>query len=307
MPVASKREALHSHEPSIVSFISGWAQQGVRTFFASQRILLDLAVRQNANVMHILRQQLSDPHHSPTAILSEVASEGLDNFLEGQNILLDLGKQQNKILTTGVKERIGDCPRRMAAVDLLRRSLDSFIEMQEQFLKIAGKQTHGWIDATKSGKPYQPENLLDLARESMDTFVKTQKEFLEIVAEEASNATGGKRTNGAKKMKKTDLNDIARQATDSLVDAQKKLVDVVGEQMNSSVKTATKTLDLMQPLPLLPLGELTREAVKSYVDAQKALMEVVARPNGHDHSKKTEARMKRPARTARKPVAAATA
>jgi len=307
MPVASKHEAVHSHEPSMISLISGWAQQGVRTFFASQRILLDLAVRQNANVMHILRQQLSDPHHSPTAIFSEVASEGLDNFLAGQKILLSLGKQQNEILMTGVKERIGECPRRIAAVDLLRRSLDTFIDMQEQFLKLAGKQTHSWIDATKSGKPYQPEHLLDLARESMDTFVKTQKEFLDIVAEEASNATGGKRANAAKKTKKTDLSEVARQATDSLIDAQKKLVDVVGEQMNANVKTATRTLDLMQPLPFLPLGELTREAVKSYVDAQKALMEVIARPNGHDRAAKAEGRVKRPVRAARKAPAVATA
>ncbi|HTR25404.1 MAG TPA: hypothetical protein VMI10_15590 [Terriglobales bacterium] len=307
MPVASKHEAVHSHEPSMISLISGWAQQGVRTFFASQRILLDLAVRQNANVMHILRQQLSDPHHSPTAIFGEVASEGLDNFLAGQKVLLDLGKQQNEILMTGVKERIGECPRRIAAVDLLRRSLDTFIDMQGQFLKLAGKQTHSWIDATKSGKPYQPEHLLDLARESMDTFVKTQKEFLDIVAEEASNATGGKRANAAKKTKKTDLSEVARQATDSLIDAQKKLVDVVGEQMNANVKTATRTLDLMQPLPFLPLGELTREAVRSYVDAQKSLMEVIARPNGHDRAAKAEGRMKRPARGARKAPAVATA
>jgi hypothetical protein len=65
-------------------------------------------MRQNANVMQALRQQLTDPHHSPTAILSEVAGEGMTNFIEGQKVLLELGKQQNEILMTGVKERIGD-------------------------------------------------------------------------------------------------------------------------------------------------------------------------------------------------------
>ena len=67
-------------------------------------------MRQNANVMHAVRQQLSDPHHSPTAILSEVAGQGVSNFIEGQKILLDLGQQQNEILLSGVKERVGDWP-----------------------------------------------------------------------------------------------------------------------------------------------------------------------------------------------------
>jgi hypothetical protein len=306
MIAATKHEPIH--EPSVVSILSGWAQQGVRTFFATQRILLDLAMRQNANVMHILRQQLSDPHHSPTTILRDFASEGMESFLEGQKVLLDLGKQQNEILMNGVKERIGDCPRRKAAVDLLHRSVDTFIHMQQEFLKIAGKQTHTWVQAAKAGKPYQPEHLVDLAREGMENFVKTQKQFLDIVAEEIAQATGGKRTNGAKKMKKTELTGLARQATESLIEAQKKLVDLAGEQMNANVKNAGKTLELIKPLPFLPLGDLARDAVRSYVDAQRQLMDVIAKPNGREHAAKTVHHVKRPVRAGnRKAAVAATA
>src|ERR1700721_8670 len=100
----------HAGESSFVSILTGWAQQGVHSFFATQRILLDLAMRQNANVMHTVRQQLSDPNHSPATILSEVAGEGMSNFIEGQKILLELGKQQNEILMMGVQERVGDWP-----------------------------------------------------------------------------------------------------------------------------------------------------------------------------------------------------
>jgi len=309
MAVATRHEPIHPKEPPMISLLSGWAQQGVRTFFATQRILLDLAMRQNANVMQIIRQQLSDPHHSPGAIFSEAASEGMENFIAGQKALLNLGRQQNEILMNGVKERIGDCPRRMAAVDLLRRSVDTFIHMQEEFLKIAGRQSHTWVEAAKAGKPYQPEHLVDLAREGMDTFVKTQKQFLDIIAEETTHATSGKRAEGRRKMKKTELAEVARQATESFIDAQKKLVDVAGQQLNASVQTAGKTLDLLQPLPFLPLGELTREAVKSYVDAQKALMDVIARPsNGHEHAAKSVRRVKRPVRpSGKRPAVAATA
>ena len=307
MPVATKTET-HPRESSFVSILSGWAQQGVQTFFATQRVMLDLAMRQNANVMHAVREQLSDPHHSPSAILSEVAGEGMSNFIEGQKILLELGQQQNEILMTGVKERVGDYPAAQAMADLLRRSVETFIHMQQEFLKIAEKQTHAWVQAAKAGKPYQPEHMVELAREGMDTFVKAQKQFLDVVAAETAKATGAKHANGHKKTKKTELAEMARQTTESFIDAQKKLVDVAGQQMNANVKTAGKTLELLRPFPALQLGEQTREGVKSYVDAQRALMDVIAKPsNGRHEAKhvaKTVHHAKRPVHAKR---AAATA
>jgi hypothetical protein len=296
MPVTTKTETPRAHprESSFVTILSGWAEQGVQSFFATQRILLDLAMRQNANVMHALRQQLTDPHHSPTALLSEVAGEGMTNFIEGQKVLLDLGKRQHELLMTGVEERIGDSPAAHAMTDLLRRSVETFIHMQEEFLKIAGKQTHTWVEAAKAGKPFRGEPLMDLAREGMENFVKAQKHFLDVIVEETAKATGSKKSNGAvRKVKKTELPELARQATESFMDAQKKLVDLAGRQMNANVKTATKSIELLRPFPFVPLAELTREGVKSYVDAQKALMDVVAKPPAAKPPHKGERRSKK--------------
>jgi hypothetical protein len=296
---AVKHESSRAHpkESSVLSLLSGWAQQGAQTMFATQRILIDLAMRQNATVMHAIKQQLSDSQHSPTAILSEIAEEGMTNFLDGQKILLNLGKEQTKLLMTGVKERVGDSQRSQALIDLLRRSVNSFIEMQEEFLTIANKQTHSWVDAAKAGKPYQPEQLIDLAREGMESFVKAQKEFLDIVSEETAKATGDKHSNSAKKMRPTELSELARNSTDAFIEAQKRLVDVAGRQVNANVKTTGKAMELLQPFPFLPLNELTREVVKSYVEAQKALMDaVIKRPDGG----KTAETARRPARRATK-------
>ena len=297
----------HPKESSFVSILSGWAQQGVQTFFTTQRILLDLAMKQNANVLHAVRQQLSDPHHSPTALLSEVAGEGVSNFIEGQKILLDLGQQQNELLLNGVKERVPDWPAAHAVTDLLRRSLDAYITMQQEFLKIAGKQTHTWVEATKHGKPYHGEQLKELAREGMENFVKAQKQFLDAVAEETAKATSGKHTNGAGK-KKTELAELARQATEAFIDAQKKLADVAGQQLNSSLKNAGKAAELFTPFPFLPLRELTREGVKSYVDAQKQLMDVLMKSaNTLKLKGKTEHHAKRPVAAKKHKVTAAAA
>lgn len=304
---AVKHETTHPRDSSVISLLSGWAQQGAQTMFATQRILIDLALRQNASVMHAIRQQLSDPLHSPTALLSEVAGEGIHTFIEGQKVLLDLGKEQNELLMEGVKERVGDCPRRQAMVDLLRRSVDTFIHMQEEYLKIVSKQTHTWLESAKAGKPYQPEPLVGLAREGMENFVKAQKQFLDVVSEETSKAVGGKSTNGAKrKIKQTELADLARKSTESFVEAQKRLMDVAGHQINASMKNANKTLELMRPFPFIPVSDLTREAVKSYVEAQKALMEVMVKTAGGPQANgKAEHHVRKPAKKARAAAAAA--
>jgi hypothetical protein len=307
MAVATKHESTHPNSSSMVSLLSGWAQQGVQTLFATQRILIDLAMRQNASVMHAVRQQLDDPHHSPTVILSEIAGEGMTNFLEGQKVLLDLGRQQNELLLNGVKERVGDCPRRQAMVDLLRRSVDTFVHLQEEYLKIASKQTHTWVESAKAGKPYQPEQWMNSAREGMETFVKAQKQYLDVIAEEMGKVADGKPINGAgKKMKHTELSQLARKATESFFDAQKQLVDVAGRQANANVKGAGKTLELLKPFPFLPLNELTREAVKSYVDAQKALMEVMVKaPNGAKPAAKAQHHPRKASRKAKAATAVA--
>jgi hypothetical protein len=254
-------------------------------------------MRQNASLMHSLRQQLSDPQHSPTAIVSEVTAEAITNFIAGQKILLELGHEQNELLMTGMKERAGDWPAAEAITDLLRRSLETFISMQQELLKTAGQQTHSWVEATKNGKPYRVDHLVELAQESMETFVKAQKQFMDVIAEETAKAVSGKHANSAHK--RTELSQLARKATESFIEAQKKMVDVAGRQMNAGVKTAGKTLELFRPFPFLPLADLTREGVKSYVDAQKELMAVMAKPAGERKAThKVEHRAKRPAKKA---------
>jgi len=296
----------HSREPSFVSLLSSWAQQGVQSFFTTQRVLLDLAMRQNAGAMHSVRQQLSDPEHSPTAILGEVAGEGVTNFIEGQKVLLELGLRQHELLMAGVKERIGEQRAAQAIADLLRRSVETFIHMQQEFLKIAGKQTHTWVEAAKSGKPYQPRVLAELVREGMENFVNAQKKFMDVVADETAKATGSKHGNGFKKIKKTELAALARQATESFIEARRKLVDLAEQQMNANVKTAGKAVELLRPFPFMPLAELTREGVKSYVDTQKALMDAMVKPAGeHKAAGKIKHRAKATHRATKKHAAAA--
>lgn len=190
----------------------------------------------------------------PVAILSEVAGEGMTNFIEAQKVLLNLGKQQNKILMTGVKERIGQQPAAHAVAELLRRSVETFIRMQEEFLKIAAEQTESWAEAARAGKPLRGgAHLAVLAREGFQNFTRAQMEFLDVVAEETAKITGGKRT-AIKKIKRTEFVKLANEATASFVDAQKKLVNIAGQQMNANLKTAAKAVEFLRTFPIPFVG-----------------------------------------------------
>ncbi len=269
----------HPRESSFLSLMSGWAQQGVQSYFATQRILVDLAMRQNSSVVHALKDRLSDPHHSPSALVAELAGDGITNLLEAQKVLLELGRQQHDIVMAGVKERTGGSSTATTMANLLRHSVDTVIEMQQEFLKIAGKQTHTWIEGVKTGKAPKGSALVDLAREAVENFIHAEKRFLDGVAEEATRATKNKPTDRVeKKAKKTELAELGRRATESFIEAQKRLVDVAGRQMNANLKTASRTAEILKPLPVVPLSDWTRAGVQSFVDAQKALMDAVTKP-----------------------------
>lgn len=298
MREAARSETVrHPRESSFISLLSGWAQQGVQSYFATQRILLDLAMRQNASVIHAVRDRLSDPRHSPAGILTEVASEGVSNLVHAQQVLADLVQRQNEIVMSGLKERVGGPTVAFAAIDLLRRTVDNAIDMQKEFLKSASKQNHAWIEAVKEGKLPKADSMIDFAREAMETFVEAEKKFLDVVAEEATKATSPRHEATARKQKKTELAELARQATEAFVDAQKKLFDVAGRQVNTNLKAASRAMDIAGPLPLMPISDLTRDGVKTFVDAQRALMEAVTKT--HADAKHVKAHRGRKVRTAK--------
>lgn len=296
----------HTPESSFFSLLSGWVQQGVESFFATQRILLDLAVRQNSGTMKILREQLTDSRFSPVSILTELAGEGTANFIDAQRVLLDMVQQENEIITGGVKERVGGFKMASAMTDLIRRSVDTFVEMQQEYLTLVSKQAQNWLEPAK-GTQRDIQSLVAFSREAMGNFVSAQKKFLDVIAEETANATGGKEDH-AKPSKKTELYKLACSASESFYDAQKKLLELASRQMNVNLKSISRTADMITPIRLAPVADLTNESVKTFVSAEKALIDSIVKPRDGAKAKakpKPEHRAKRPA-VARKAAPAQT-
>jgi hypothetical protein len=309
MPRNGKTESstIHAGDSSFISLLSGWVQQGVENFFATQRILVDLAMSQNANVMNMVRGRFADPDFCPAAVASEFAGEALTNFIEGQKLLLTLAQREHEILTDAVKARVTGSTAAVAITELAQRGFNTFVEMQQDFLKLAGKQSHAWLTSVKAGKPFDTGNLVEMAREAMDHFVHTQKKFLDMVAEETTRATSGKEP--TKKIKKTEMAELAKEATDAFIEAQKKLIDVAGQQVNATMRMAGRAVNTVAPLPFIPIPDLTREGVKNFVTAEKALIDTVMHRPETKHTMKTTAHRarKRPVRTIKMEAAHATA
>jgi hypothetical protein len=306
MPKVVKPAATtHTRPSSFLSLLTGWMQQGVESFFATQRILVDVAMRQNTMALKSLQEAFSDPEHSPVAILTELAVEGTSSFMEAQRILLNLVQQENALAMNAVKERVSGSTRAMAMTDMLRRSIDTFLGMQHEFLKTTSKQTTAWLEDLRHGKGYQATRLVDLAREGMDAFVEAQKRFLDVIAQETGKIASGKPEH-AEKLKKTEMSKLAREAVESFIAAQKKLLDVVGQQMNVNLKAATKTMEMLSPARLMPVANVTGEGVRNFVTAEKAVIESMIRPAKAAAAPKRPPRPRK-ARRARPKAVAATA
>jgi len=306
MPRNGKTESssVHTGDSSFVSLLSGWVQQGVENFFATQRILVDLAMNQNANVVKMVRGRFADPEFCPAGVVSELAAEAMNNFIEGQKLLLTLAQREHDIVTEGVKERVAGNKTAVAVTELAQRGFNTFVDMHQDFLKMASKQTHSWLTAVKAGKPFDTTHLVETAQEAMDTFVHTQKKFLDMVAEETTKATSGKEP--VKKVKKTEIAEMAKEATDAFIEAQKSLIDVAGRQVEAGVRAAGRAVNLIAPFPFIPIPDLTREGVKNFVTAEKAIIDtVMTRPETKRTAKTATTRgRRRPVRTIKMETAA---
>jgi len=220
------------------------------------------------------------PHdeNSPLAILTELAVEGTSSLVEAQRALLTLAQQENDIVLNGIKERIGSFVPAVAMTDLVRRSLDTLLGMQQELLTTTSKQTLEWLQSEKAGKGKRATLLVEAAREGVETFTRAQKKFLEVVAQEAKNATSGKKENESKVVKKAELARLARDAGNAFIEAQKRLLDVLGQQMNVNLDAATRAMEIVSPLRLVPVASQTSEGVRNFVDAETSLIGSLIKP-----------------------------
>ena len=101
---AKIKESVNARSP--VSQLAGWARQGIDSFVAAQKILLDLTAQQNALVIGMLRENLSKPLLWPGEAIATIADKGVQNISAAGKILLDLAGDGTELVVDRVKEAV---------------------------------------------------------------------------------------------------------------------------------------------------------------------------------------------------------
>jgi hypothetical protein len=233
-----------------------------------------------------------DDEQSALAILTELAVEGTSSLVEAQRALLNLAQQENEIILNGVKEQVGKFVPAAAMTDLVRRSLDTLLGMQQELLTTTSKQTLEWLQSEEADKGKPASHLVEFAQEGVETFTRAQKKFLEVLSQEAERATSGKKEPERKTVKKAELAHLAREAGKAFIEAQKRLLDVLGQQMNVNLDATTRVIEIMSPGRLVPVASVTSEGVRNFVNAETALIGSLVTPKKqarHAEAKRAQA------------------
>ncbi len=214
---------------------------------------------------------------SPLATLTELAVEGTSSLIEAQRALLQLAQQENEIILNGIKERFASFVPAAAMTDLVRRSVDTVIDMQQELLTSSSRRTLEWLESEKEGKGNRAAQLAEFAREGVETFTRAQSKFLKAVAEESARATSGKHDHTPAVAKK-ELTELAREAGDAFIEAQKRLLDIMGQQINANLEASTRAAEFISPGRLAPVANLATSSVRDFMQAQGSLIERVIKP-----------------------------
>jgi hypothetical protein len=270
-----RKGASHAESFPLLSLLSGWAQQGVKTVFATQQAIVDVGLYQARGAIKAVETGLSSPAHCPAAIVADLITETAQNVISMQRIVLTLAQQENELVMNGLRERMGDSMPAGAMLDIVRRSVTAMVDMQRVFLHIASEQAGKWRESMKAGE-YSAASMMEAARLATGEVVHTYQKLVKVLAEEAESAAG--RRPSGRKVKKPELSGMVREAMDAFIGAQKKLLDLAGQQMSASMLAASQGLGAVSPARFIPFAELARDGAREFVEAEKSILDAMITP-----------------------------
>jgi hypothetical protein len=275
---ASAPVAVRASSPA--GLLATWARQGIESFIAAQKILLDLTAQQYALGMGMIRERARFPSLLPGASsILELAGQGVTSFVGVQKILLELTVGESKIAIEALKKGLRLPPAASAMADLVESGVSTFIDMQQRLLETTVTETQAAIEAYRAGRPMMTgEHAAQLARRGVLSFVEAHKKFLDAVSEQVEKATQG---NGDAKPavssteRSKELTALARDAADKFVDAQRKLLHLAVDQLEPKTP---KPRGRGRPAPQTSMAALTQKTIRNFTEAQKSLLDLAVKP-----------------------------
>lgn len=253
--------------------VMNWARQGVESFVAVQKILMDLAAQQNALAIRAMRERIRIPCVRTMAV--NAAEQGIEALTGAGGILLDLAAGETAIVTEGMKEALRLPPVPAAAAEIVRQRLESVIGLQRRLLDSIAEQSKDAANSYADGKGLNViGHSVDVARTALEDFVSTERKFLDAVAREVTAAVEPAKESHKPRPRVKVLTELARDGVDKYVDAQKKLTELLIQQVERNA-AASKGEETEPPTPF---SELAQKSVHNFVSAQKSLIDLAVKP-----------------------------
>jgi hypothetical protein len=286
--------------------LTGWARQGVESFVAAQKILLDLAAQENALLIGMVREQFGKTGFRPGVSVVGIAEKGVKNLTSAGKILLDLAASETALAVDGVKEGLRLPVAAGAIAELVRHRVDTFVEMQKNLLDATAEHAHAVAESYREGESVlAAANVADLARRGIEGFVESEKKFLDLASQEVSNATKGlKRPGKPPRARMEVFTEVAREGTEKYIETQKKLLNLAIEQLEATAKAGGGHKEEARKDGQPSWGELTEKSLKNFVTAEKSLLDLAMKPMkkvGREEGRK----VMRPRRAPKKEMAGA--
>jgi len=294
--MAARDKKATAHETSPGGLLTGWARQGVQSFVAAQKILMDLAAQENALLIAMLRDGLSKPGARIADSMTGIAEKGVENLAAAGKILLDLAADETALAVDGIKEGLRLPAPAGAVAEMARHRVDTLIQMHKNLLDATAGQAHSAAESYRAKNNVNaPARVAELARRGIEEFVESEKKFLDLAAQEVTAATKeDKRAHKVPRHQVEILAEVARQGAEKYFDTQKKLLNLAVEQLEETAKVARAQRKETVRKEMRPfLGELTEKSMKNFVAAEKSLLDLAMKPvhrpgaeNGHNRPRR---------------------
>lgn len=249
-----------------------WAGQGVESFVAVQKILMDLTAQQNALVIGAIRERIQIP--DVKAAIVNTAGHGVVSLAEAGKILLDLAAGQTALIVDGLKEGLRLPAPAGAAAEIIRHRVNTMIDMHTRLLDALAEQARAVVEDEESGKGVMASmHPVAAARQALEDFVATEKRFLDLVVKEVNAAVESPKPAHKPRARVKVFSQVAAESIDKYAEAQKKLLELAIQQFEPNGKTEEEPAE-----PPTPLAEIAQKSVQNFVGAQKSLMDVALKP-----------------------------
>ena len=272
------REKKEPPTASPTGLLTGWARQGVQSFVAAQKILMDLAAQENALLIGIVRERVGKPGLRPGASLVGMAEKGVENLTAAGKILLDLAASETALAVDGMKEGLRLPEAAAVLAEVLRHRVDTLVALQKNLLDATAEQAHAAAESYREGGAVLPKaNVVEFARRGIEGFVENEKKFLDLATHAITAATKTeKKPSKAPRERLEVFSQVAREGAEKYFESQKKLLELAIDQLEATAKSGREHKEGLRKEA--PWGELTEKSVKNFVTAEKSLLDLAMKP-----------------------------